>query len=520
MALATLGGTLLRVGNRLALSIACCCNRLFCRQVREDECGNAVYDCVSEQAESIGPCTESCRPPEDPCECGPTLPCDVCYECIDRKCERIEDCCADGSPCPECQKCVNGVCVPCGECEKCVEGVCVPCGPCEKCEGGECVPCDSDEVCIGGVCVPKQYYCCWNSAADKELQNNNTTCKAATVSGSGQSNPCGTEGSGSQAADLTKSGPHTGLTQCQENCQRYACQPDACGNNSCVPNASGPYGTRAACLAGCSTDPCSGACTFSGASGPGTYSIDGCEREICVSYSSLTREPIRVQIWGPIMADGCPVPGSRVIKADSDWRGDEDCDCPDARGGGGLEGGPTGQITWNKPRGATSFEVVVLHCPDPDYVLDIKCDADCDDLDEGEECAHWCQLQGVDDDIRCVRPADEDRAAIKRNGVLRNLGPHPQPCREPGGTCFECGGFSWICWDGEVPEEWAPFVNSCADEAAEYVPRIEDYLTTEYGCEFEIVEKKRAGRGGLESYPDDVINIAWIGCCKQEDAPP
>jgi hypothetical protein len=71
-----------------------------------------------------------------------------------------------------------------------------------------------------------------------------------------------------------------------------------------------------------------------------------------------------------------------------------------------------------------------------------------------------------------------------------------------------------------VPEEWAPFVNSCADEAAEYVPRIEDYLTTEYGCEFEIVEKKRAGRGGLESYPDDVINIAWIGCCKQEDAPP
>jgi hypothetical protein len=71
-----------------------------------------------------------------------------------------------------------------------------------------------------------------------------------------------------------------------------------------------------------------------------------------------------------------------------------------------------------------------------------------------------------------------------------------------------------------VPEEWAPFVNSCADETAEYVPQIEDYLTNEFGCEFEIVEKKRESRGGLENYPDDVINIAWIGCCKQEDAPP
>jgi hypothetical protein len=382
MALATLGGALLRVGNSLALSIACCCNRLFCRQVREDECGNAVYDCDNQQQGSIGPCTESCRPPEDPCECGPTLPCDVCYECIDRKCERIEDCCADGSPCPECQKCVNGVCVPCGECEKCVDGVCVPCGPCEKCEGGECVPCDSDEDCVEGECVPKQYYCCWDECPNDEYGDP----KDPPPSTHCQNSPCGTGlDDNDEPCDLTKGGPYNTSQLCDENCQNYDCVPDACGYRECQPDPDGEYDSKSECLADCPADPCAEPCSFAGASTPGIYSIDGCERDICVSYVSPDSRPIRVQIWGPTLDNNCNIIASRVIKADSDWRGEECCDC-DSRPAGDLEGGPKGQITWTKPRGVTSFEVAVLTACGATANIDIRCSDDCGDPPDPDMC--------------------------------------------------------------------------------------------------------------------------------------
>lgn len=397
MSLATLGGKLLVVAGKLAESVACCCVQ-WCRQIGTDICGNPIYGCRPQQAGSIGECTPQCSPPETPCECGPNVPCPQCYECIERQCVRIEDCCADGTPCPPCHKCVDGTCVPCGPCEQCIGGECQPCGPCQKCEDGVCVECGADEVCIDGVCVPKKYYCCWDSCADKRLNTNNTTCVAATVSGSQQVSPCG-EGSeeGYGTCDLTKSGPHTGLQQCEPNCQKYDCVPDACGNNECVPDDSGEYPTLAACLAACD-DPCGGPCTFTGASAPGVYSIDGCAREICVSYSSLQGRPIRVQIWGPIMENGCEVAGTRVIKTDSNWRGDECCDCTADRPAGALQGGPKGQVTWNKPRGATWFEVYVFFpCPNGStYELDIKCDAPCDDLTEPEMCQ--CDDAGDCDD--------------------------------------------------------------------------------------------------------------------------
>ncbi len=386
MALSTLGGQLLRYGNALALSLACCCRR-FCRTTRQDECGNDVYECDNQEAGSVGPCTPECRPPEEPCECGPNRQCEECFECIDGKCVRIEDCCADGSPCPECQKCEDGSCVPCGECEQCVGGVCVPCGPCQKCEGGDCVPCGADEVCIGGVCVPKQYYCCWASATDKRLNTNNTTCKAATVSGSTQTSPCGTgtEEGETGEVDLTKSGPYANLQQCESNCQKYKCAPNACGDRECVPDPDGPYATRAECLAACPADPCSTPCTFSGANSAGIYAIDACERDICVSYVSPDSRPIRVQIWGPTLDNNCNIIASRVIKVDSDWRGEECCDC-DSRPAGDLEGGPKGQIKWTKPRGVTSFEVAVLTACGATANIDIQCSDDCGDPPDPDMC--------------------------------------------------------------------------------------------------------------------------------------
>ena len=466
--LATLGGNLLRVGNRLALSLACCCRR-FCRQVRQDACGNPVYECSPEQAGSIGECTPECAPPAETCECGPNTPCDQCFECIDRKCVRIEGCCADGSPCPECQKCEGGACAPCGECEQCVGGVCVPCGPCQKCEGGDCVPCGADEVCIGGVCVPKQYYCCWDSATDKRLNTNSTTCKAATVSSGTQTSPCGTgtEEGETGEVDLTKSGPYANLQQCEPNCRKYRCAPNACGDRECVPDANGPYATRAACLAACPADPCSTPCTFGGANAAGTYSIDACERDICVSYVSPESRPIRVQIWGPTLDNNCNIIASRVIKADSDWRGEECCDC-DSRPAGDLEGGPKGQITWNKPRGVTSFEVVVLYACGATANIDIRCSDDClehpypdmcpcsadADCNDGCHCCDGeCQDEPCDPCDQCGPDEDCTESFISGSMGYEQIFCGPDsPDKAPNCRCVEIGepeggvdggGFTW-----------------------------------------------------------------------------
>jgi hypothetical protein len=121
------------------------------------------------------------------------------------------------------------------------------------------------------------------------------------------------------------------------------------------------------------------------------------------------------------------------------------------------------------------------------------------------EC-YWCELQGEDDDVVCVCSPDADRAAIERSG----------PCD----ACEECIGEQAICWDGEVPPEWEPFIRSCDEEAAIFVPIIENYLTNNFDCDFQVVEKRRQSRGGLDSWPESVINIAWLGCCDQEEPPP
>lgn len=387
MPLHSIGNALLVVGNRFlqVCCSACGLGKKICSP-QQDECGNAVLQCVDSE-EGSPACPAACAEPPPPCECGPTKECDTCYECVERQCERIEGCCADGTPCPACSKCENGSCVPCGECEQCSGGECVPCGPCQKCVDGTCGPCEADEECVNGVCVKKKYWCCWDSCADKLANTNNTTCKAETTPGV---SPCGTgqagPGTGQGTCDLTKSGPYNSLkgTQpngtggCEANCHRYACTPDACGINRCVKNANGQYATKAECEAACG-DPCDAPCTFAGGNTPGVYSIDGCEREICVAYSSLESRPIRVQILGPNMIDGCPEPGSRVIKADSNWRGQECCDCPNSRPAGQLQGGAKGQVTWNKPRGATWFEVYVFFpCANGStYELDIRCDSAC-----------------------------------------------------------------------------------------------------------------------------------------------
>lgn len=457
MALTTLGGQLLRVGQQLALSAYCCCTR-WCRQTSTDACGNPVYGCSNTQAGSIGECTPECKPPEEPCECGPDKPCEPCFECIDQKCVRIEDCCTSDEDCGPCSKCVDNVCEPCGECEQCMDGLCLPCGPCQKCEDGVCVECGADEVCIDGVCVPKQYYCCWASAEDKRLNTNNTTCKAATVSGGTQTSPCGTDTEEGETGevDLTKSGPYTSLQQCEPNCRKYKCAPDACGDNECVPDPNGPYSTRAECLAACPANPCSAPCTFGGANAPGIYSIDACERDICVSYVSPDSRPIRVQIWGPSLDANCNIIASRVIKADSDWRGEECCDC-DSRPAGDLEGGPKGQITWNKPRGVTSFEVAVLTACGAGANIDIQCSDDCGDPPDPDPCP--CAVDAdCNTDCHCcdgvcqAEPCEECETDEDCESVVLTCSCDPEPDPNPFPMIFATLAEALAYIDTDLPE--------------------------------------------------------------------
>jgi hypothetical protein len=164
-------------------------------------------------------------------------------------------------------------------------------------------------------------------------------------------------------------------------------------------------------------------------------------------------------------------------------------------------------------------------------------EAECDELGgrwigygvpcEPDPCTPvWCQLEGVEDDVRCVTEPDSDRAVIERTGPLINIEPTNglggvlPPCNQPGESCYGCYGYATFCWDGTVPEEWQDDVTSCAEMSATVTFNIETYLTNNFGCEFEIVEKKRASRGGLDNYPSAVINIAFLGCCNQDDLPP
>lgn len=391
--LTTYAGKLLRVGQRLALSAYCCCTGRWC-QTFFDECGNMFKKCV---AINTGvECNANCGPPprEEPCECGPNTPCPECFECIDGKCVRIEDCCADGTPCPECSKCENGTCVPCGECEQCIDGFCLPCGPCQTCVDGECVPCP--EACVDGVCVPNQYYCCYDECPGGEDEYGNPLPPPTSHC---QPYPCGMgEDQNGEDCSLTKGGPYSTINLCQQNCQKYKCILDACGNGQCVPDPEGSYSSMMECLAGCVGEPCSQPCTFTGANAPGIYAIDACERDICVSYVSPDSRPIRVQIWGPTLDANCNVIASDVIKADSGWRGEECCDC-ESRPGGALAGGPKGQITWNKPRGATFFRVAVLTACGSSANIDIACSDQCFEYPDPEMCQ--CPPEGCPEGCHC-----------------------------------------------------------------------------------------------------------------------
>lgn len=455
MSLIRLGGQLLRRGMQLASSAACCCTAgLFCRQI-PDDCGNPVNSCGASSEGATGPCTPDCVPPSTPCECGPLVACPECYECVDRACRPIEDCCQDDSNCPECSRCENGTCTPCGECQQCINGACVPCGACQTCEGGECVPCPED--CVEGECGSRNYYCCYTDCPQICIDGDcvdtdpDTYCAPEVQGPNGPESPCGKVlvGDPEVECDLTKSGPFPNSEACDIECRRYECVT-GCGTPECVQDPDGQYASYEECLEACA-DPCAQPCSLSG--GPQYYSIDACERDVCVSYVSLNSRPIRVQIYGPILSNGCPIPGTRVIKLDSLWRCGECCDCPDQSPRSNDPrpcAAPSGTINWTKPQNVTAFEVVVLSACGASYELSVGVTGDppcdpCGELPEAGPCP--CATNADCHDCLCCEGECEDKDCTEE---IECEEPEDCPVYYVVGSIGECVDFcdKWFCDEG------------------------------------------------------------------------
>lgn len=396
MGLRSVGGKLLAIAGRLV--DACCCGQkkqYDCVPVGVDSCGNALVECQKVPfggTYATPNCDNQCPLPP-PCECDP--PCDGCSECVD------------------------GVCEPnYGGCEECVNGtVQSACGPCEMCIDGVCTPCPSGYECVDGVCCngpncdppPGNYYCCYeyddtvSPGSPDEPRDGVTTTYCFN-------GPCGKmiDNVFVPQAWRTAGGPYDSAAECEDNCQKHSCAPDACNNYSCVPDSAGAYLTKEDCDENCD-DPSGGQCALSPdnftASGTGAgvrsyfFSVGSAaftgSREICVAYASTTGRPIRVQIWSPDMGeDGCTQIASRTIKGDSQWRCQEECAC-DFGAPGGCKGAPKGFVKWRtKQKNVTTFEVEVrTECADNEWQIGVTCGA-CMEMPEIDCCCDACTLDG------------------------------------------------------------------------------------------------------------------------------
>jgi len=207
----------------------------------------------------------------------------------------------------------------------------------------------------------------------------------------------------------TVGGPYGSSSECEDNCRKHNCTPDACGNYSCTPDEAGAYLTKEDCNDNCD-DPNSGQCGMSpdpftangvgGGSRSYQFTVGRSEftnnREICVSYASTSGHPIRVQIWSPdISSDGCTQIASRTIKGDSQWRCQEECSCGFSAPGG-CKGAPRGFVKWRtKQKGVTTFEVTVLtECDANTWQIGVTCGA-CIEMPNIACCCGACAIEGT-----------------------------------------------------------------------------------------------------------------------------
>lgn len=224
-------------------------------------------------------------------------------------------------------------------------------------------------MCIGGTCYDlTAYYCCYTEDppditspdwaqfrlnADFDCQEGLCT---STDSETGET---------SYSLARVKSGPHPTTLECDYICQRFACLDDS---YTCVPLADGEHLTIEECSEDCAPTV---SCVEGGGTDFQTRQFESVPGQtyasqhftfpfeagtIRVEYNAFSI-PDRFQILAPSID---PVTGAviarRIVKADSNYRGDQGSACE----GLTVKGPGEGFIEWNKPEGICTAEIAVI----------------------------------------------------------------------------------------------------------------------------------------------------------------
>jgi len=394
MGLIAKAGQLVKYAGQLANSCACCI-RYWCVPSYTDACGQQRYTCMSSQTPPAG-----AQGPYASAQC-------------------------EGNACAPTNLCLKFWCfitgyTPCGttkyQCRQSATGEGAVLGPYDS----SCPNCTTNYT-----CPATNYYCCW----DKNPVHSPGTGESAAQK-SCQLGPCTGMSTGDYA--LYDSGPHGSRELCREQCSAYDCS----GSRKCSPSATGQYKSLSECTAACGCNseaggyPCNGNITpqFSTTSTIFTIRQPTVRDTPPVAFHSFqisvpssqflaiigltsgaapgyTRGgPVRWQVFAPGFDGAGNQVASRVMKVDSDWRGQ----CPPPAGGACPASDPVycnypcdapadcedvdhnltvGQVVridnmsqynsirFCKREGLTCFEVVVMApCPSTDWQLSINCD--------------------------------------------------------------------------------------------------------------------------------------------------
>ena len=393
MGLIARAGQLVRYAGQLANSCACCI-KYWCVPSYTDACGQQRYTCQSTQSPPAG----SLGPYSSP------------------QCEGQS--CAPSNPCLKWWCYITGY-TPCGktkyQCRQDESGQGSVLGPYDT----NCSNCSTDYS-----CPPTNYYCCWDKNPNYSPGTGESPAQKSCQVG-----PCAGMSSGDYT--LYDSGPHNSREVCREQCSAYDCV----GLRKCSPSATGQYKSLEDCwdACGCSLETGGSPCNLSNSPRASTiptfytiaqptvrdtppvafhsfqFSVPSSQFRVIVGMTwspaaGYTRAgPVRWQVYAPGFDGAGNQVASRIIKADSDWRGqcippggqcppdtdaycaypcDAPADCEDVDHN--LTVGQVvridnmstyNQISFCKREGLTCFEVVVMApCPSTDWTLTVNCD--------------------------------------------------------------------------------------------------------------------------------------------------
>lgn len=220
----------------------------------------------------------------------------------------------------------------------------------------------------------ENYYCCY-SEDPPEITDPEWPVWSLEAEFACQLGPCesdeSTESDPVYSQARIKSGPHPTSEECGFICQRFTCT-GLPGNRICIPNLEGEYLTIEECSEQCAPQViCEPSDEMAGwpserVSGDDStnfwskvYAVPWEAGTVRVEYDAYNI-PDRFQILAATLdpATGAPI-ATRIIKADSQYRGNPDSDCAKEEGLN-LAGPGKGFIEWNKPENICLVEVAVI----------------------------------------------------------------------------------------------------------------------------------------------------------------